>query len=132
MINYPKPSHRSHRQAMPGSTAKMDPRPGPEETSYKGSGRLQGKRATITGGESGIGRAVAIAFACEDADILIADLDESKNEVAALTQKGGSRLSWSMATFARPTIAVLSSTARRGSLAASPSSRAIGRECKVA
>ena len=54
---------------------------------------MQGKRAIITGGESGIGRAVAISFAREGADILIADLDESKdaNEVAALTQKEGSK-----------------------------------------
>jgi NAD(P)-dependent dehydrogenase (short-subunit alcohol dehydrogenase family) len=93
MTNYPKPPYRSQRQAMPGSTAKMDPRPGHAETSYKGSGRLQGKRAVITGGESGIGRALAIAFAREGAGVPIADLDESEdaNEVAALTQKEGSK-----------------------------------------
>jgi NAD(P)-dependent dehydrogenase (short-subunit alcohol dehydrogenase family) len=92
MTNYPKPPYRSQRQAMPGSTAKMDQRPDHAETTYKGSERLQGKRAIITGGESGIGRAVAIAFAREGADILNADLDKRKdaNEAAALTQKRGS------------------------------------------
>jgi NAD(P)-dependent dehydrogenase (short-subunit alcohol dehydrogenase family) len=76
---------------MPGSTAKMHPRPDPGETSYKGSGRLQGKRAIITGGDSGIGRAVAIAFAREGADILIAYLDETDDakEVAAIIEKEG-------------------------------------------
>src|SRR5689334_3029085 len=76
---------------MPGLTSKMDPRPDHGETSYKGSGRLQGKRAIITGGDSGIGRAVAIAFAREGADVLIAYLDESKDakEVAALVEKEG-------------------------------------------
>jgi NAD(P)-dependent dehydrogenase (short-subunit alcohol dehydrogenase family) len=95
---------------MPGSTAKMDPRPDHAETSYKSLG----KRAVITGGESGIGRAVAIAFARED--ILIADLDESEdaNEVAALTQKEGNK------AFRSAMIAVLSSTARCGSSVAAP------------
>jgi NAD(P)-dependent dehydrogenase (short-subunit alcohol dehydrogenase family) len=93
MTNYPKPPYRTQRQAMPGSTAKMHPRPDHAETSYKGSGQLQGKRAIIRGGESGIGRAVAIAFAREGADVLIADLDESEdaNEVAALTREEGSK-----------------------------------------
>jgi len=91
MPTYPKPPYPSQRQSMPGSTAKMDPRPDHGETSYKGSGRLQGKRAIITGGDSGIGRAVAIAFAREGADILIAYLDESEDakEVAALIEKEG-------------------------------------------
>jgi len=91
MPTYPKPPYPSQRQSMPGSTAKMDPRPDHGETCYKGSGRLQGKRAIITGGDSGIGRAVAIAFAREGADILIAYLDESEDakEVAALIEKEG-------------------------------------------
>jgi NAD(P)-dependent dehydrogenase (short-subunit alcohol dehydrogenase family) len=76
---------------MPGSTAKMDPRPDHGETSYKGSGKLTGKKALITGGDSGIGRAVAIAYAREGADILIAYLDEDDDaqEVKALIEKEG-------------------------------------------
>jgi NAD(P)-dependent dehydrogenase (short-subunit alcohol dehydrogenase family) len=57
----------------------MDPRPDHGEESYRGSGRLTGKRAVITGGDSGIGRAVAIAFAREGADVLIAYLDEHED-----------------------------------------------------
>ena len=58
-------------QSMPGLTAMTDPRPDHGEESYKGSGRLNGMKAVITGGDSGIGRAVAIAYAREGADILI-------------------------------------------------------------
>jgi NAD(P)-dependent dehydrogenase (short-subunit alcohol dehydrogenase family) len=91
MPDYPKPLYPSQRQPMPGSTAKMDPRPDHGETSYRGCGRLKDKRAIITGGDSGIGRAVAIAFAREGADILIAYLEESDDakEVAALIEKEG-------------------------------------------
>ncbi|MET3972023.1 NAD(P)-dependent dehydrogenase (short-subunit alcohol dehydrogenase family) [Bradyrhizobium sp. i1.4.4] len=91
MSDYPKPPFSSQRQPVPGSTAKMDPRPDHGETSYKGSGRLQGRRAIITGGDSGIGRAVAIAFAREGADVLIAYLSETDDamEVAALVEKEG-------------------------------------------
>ena len=89
MTEYPKPPFPSQRQAMPGSTARMEPRPDHGETSYKGAGRLQGKRAIITGGDSGIGRAVAIAYAREGADLLISYLDEHDDakEVAALVEK---------------------------------------------
>jgi NAD(P)-dependent dehydrogenase (short-subunit alcohol dehydrogenase family) len=55
----------------------MDPRPDHGETSYRGSGRLKGMKAVITGGDSGIGRAVAIAYAREGADVLIAYLNEN-------------------------------------------------------
>ena len=91
MPDYPQPPYPRQHQPMPGSTAKMDPRPDHGETSYKGSGRLQGKRAIITGGDSGFGRAVAIAFAREGADILIAYLNESEDakEVADLIAKEG-------------------------------------------
>ncbi|MCP1831630.1 NAD(P)-dependent dehydrogenase (short-subunit alcohol dehydrogenase family) [Bradyrhizobium sp. USDA 4532] len=93
MPDYPKPPFPSQRQPMPGSTKKMDPHPDHGETSYKGAGRLQGKRAIITGGDSGIGRAVAIAFAREGADVLIAYLDESDDakEVVSLIEKEGRR-----------------------------------------
>ena len=89
--NYPKPPYPTQKQSMPGSTAKMDPRPDHGETSYKGSGKLTGKKAVITGGDSGIGRAVAIAYAREGADILIAYLDEHDDaqEVAELIEKEG-------------------------------------------
>jgi NAD(P)-dependent dehydrogenase (short-subunit alcohol dehydrogenase family) len=89
--NYPKPPYPSQKQSMPGSTATMDPRPDHGEDSYKGSGRLNGMRAVITGGDSGIGRAVAIAYAREGADILIAYLSEHDDaeEVKKLVEKEG-------------------------------------------
>jgi NAD(P)-dependent dehydrogenase (short-subunit alcohol dehydrogenase family) len=91
MADYPKPPYPAQRQPMPGSTAKMDPRPDHGEASYKGSGTLKGKKAVITGGDSGIGRAVAIAYAREGADILIAYLDEHDDarEVKALVEQEG-------------------------------------------
>ncbi len=76
MDAYPKPPFSTQQQSMPGQTARMDPKPDHGETSYKGSGRLSGMRAVITGADSGIGRAVAIAFAREGADILVSYLDE--------------------------------------------------------
>jgi hypothetical protein len=75
-MNYPKPPFPKQQQPMPGTTGAMKPVPDHGETSYKGSGRLSGKKAVITGGDSGIGRAVAIAFAREGADILISYLEE--------------------------------------------------------
>jgi NAD(P)-dependent dehydrogenase (short-subunit alcohol dehydrogenase family) len=70
---------------MPGLTAKMKPVPDHGEDSYKGSSRLQGKKAIITGGDSGIGRAVAIAYAREGADVLVSYLNE--HEDAAETKR---------------------------------------------
>jgi NAD(P)-dependent dehydrogenase (short-subunit alcohol dehydrogenase family) len=92
-VDCPKPPYPSQKQPMPESTAKMDPRPDHGETSYKGSGRLKGMKAVITGGDSGIGRAVAIAYAREGADVLIAYLDEDDdaNEVKDLIEKEGRR-----------------------------------------
>src|SRR4051794_3520717 len=66
----------AQQQQPPGSTAQMEPTPDHGEHSYRGSGRLAGKRAVITGADSGIGRAVAIAFAREGADVLISYLEE--------------------------------------------------------
>lgn len=91
---YPKPPFPAQKQAMPGETDKMDPRPDHGETSYRGSGKLQGKVAIITGGDSGIGRAVAIAFAREGADLLIAYLNEDRDaeQVKALVEKEGRKV----------------------------------------
>jgi NAD(P)-dependent dehydrogenase (short-subunit alcohol dehydrogenase family) len=76
---------------MPGSTDAMQPRPDHGEKTYKGSGRLKGLKAVITGGDSGIGRAVAIAYAREGADVLIAFLSETAeaNEVKELVENEG-------------------------------------------
>ncbi|WP_294316908.1 SDR family oxidoreductase [uncultured Sphingomonas sp.] len=76
MTDYPTPPYPEQQQAIPGRTEAMDPRPDHGESSYKGSGRLAGKKTIVTGGDSGIGRAVALAFAREGADVLIAYLDE--------------------------------------------------------
>jgi NAD(P)-dependent dehydrogenase (short-subunit alcohol dehydrogenase family) len=91
MLDYPKPPFPKQRQAMPGKTDAMQPVPDHGEQSYKGSGRLHGKRAIITGADSGIGRAVALAFAREGADILIAYLNEhdDANETKHVVEDAG-------------------------------------------
>ncbi|MEV4607442.1 SDR family oxidoreductase [Neorhizobium sp. LMR1-1-1.1] len=93
MTTYPTPPFDTPRQPMPGSTHAMSPLPDHGEESYKGSGRLAGKKAVITGGDSGIGRAVAIAYAREGADVLISYLDEDEDaeETKAWVEKAGRR-----------------------------------------
>jgi NAD(P)-dependent dehydrogenase (short-subunit alcohol dehydrogenase family) len=80
-------------QQPPGTLAAMRLKPDHGEASYRGSGRLQGKKALITGGDSGIGRAVAIAFAREGADVMIAYLNEHDDaeETGKLVEDAGRR-----------------------------------------
>jgi hypothetical protein len=79
------------KQAPPGVTSEMRPKPDHGEESYKGSGRLTGKRAVITGADSGIGKAVAIAYAREGADVLISYLseDEDARDTAKWVEEAG-------------------------------------------
>lgn len=88
---YPTPPFNTPHQTMPGLTERMNPKPDHGEKSYKGSGKLEGRKAIITGGDSGIGRAVAIAFAREGADVLIAYLREEADalETGALIEAEG-------------------------------------------
>lgn len=91
MADYPTPPFPQKKVPMPGRTADMDPRPDHGEDSYKGSGRLEGLKAIITGGDSGIGRAVAIAYAREGADVLISYIeeDEDAKDTARWVEKAG-------------------------------------------
>ena len=86
-----KPPLPEQQQEVPGVTDEMNPRPDHGEQSYRGSGRLEGKKAIITGGDSGIGRAVAIAYAREGADVLISYLseDEDAQETARWIEEAG-------------------------------------------
>lgn len=85
MNEHPKPPFPKQTQPMPGQTNVMEPVPDHGERTYRGSGRLADKKAVITGADSGIGRAVAIAYAREGADVLIAYLNE--HEDAKETQR---------------------------------------------
>jgi len=89
---YPQPEFRKQPQEAPGLARDMDPKPDHGETSYKGFGRLAGRKALITGADSGIGRATAIAFAREGADIVLSYLPSEQadaQEVVALIEETG-------------------------------------------
>jgi hypothetical protein len=79
------------QQEVPGTTGAMDPKPDHGEDSYEGSGKMEGKATVITGADSGIGKAVAIAFAREGADVLISYLDEHEDarDTARLVEEAG-------------------------------------------
>ena len=89
---YPQPPFPRQPQPVPGKASKMDPVPDHGETSYVGSGKLKGRKALITGGDSGIGRAAAIAYAREGADVAISYLPSEKadaQDVLALIEAEG-------------------------------------------
>ena len=89
---YPQPPFKRQPQSAPGLAADMDPKPDHGETSYQGHGRLTGRKALVTGADSGIGRAAAIAFAREGADVALSFVEDEMpdaREVAALIEAEG-------------------------------------------
>jgi len=92
VTKYPRPPYQKQSQPWPGLASKMNPPPDHGEKSYQGSGRLAGRRALITGGDSGMGRAAAIAYAREGADVAINYLpaeEEDASQVIALIKQAG-------------------------------------------
>ncbi|MFJ7147260.1 SDR family oxidoreductase [Streptomyces sp. NPDC100445] len=92
VTQHPRPDFPDQDQPHPGWTGPMDPPPDHGEDSYRGTGRLEGLKTVITGGDSGIGRAVALAFAREGADVLFTHLDaeeEDARETSRLVEEAG-------------------------------------------
>jgi hypothetical protein len=90
---FPKPPFPEQQQPMPGKSAAMDPAPDYGESSYKGTARLNNKKAVITGADSGIGRAVALAYAREGADVLVSYYNEHEDarETKRMVESAGRR-----------------------------------------
>ncbi|MBQ0986864.1 SDR family oxidoreductase [Streptomyces sp. F63] len=94
VTRHPRPEFPQQDQPHPGHPEEMRPEPDHGESSYRGSGRLEGRRTVVTGGDSGIGRAVALAFAREGADVLFTHLEEEEKdarETARLVEDAGRR-----------------------------------------
>jgi NAD(P)-dependent dehydrogenase (short-subunit alcohol dehydrogenase family) len=89
--HFPKPPFKAQPQPMPGRSYKMEPQPDYGEATYRGSNKLKDKKAVLTGADSGIGRAAALSFAREGADVLVAYLDEhdDANETKRLVEEAG-------------------------------------------
>ncbi|MDB5184998.1 MAG: Oxidoreductase [Candidatus Saccharibacteria bacterium] len=95
LTQYPRPPFPKQPQSAPGLAQKMDPKPDHGEDSYRGAGRLEGRKALVTGGDSGIGRATAIAYAREGADVVINYLPSEEadaQEVIALLKATGRKV----------------------------------------